>query len=53
MTEKSKESRTKCRNRTDIYHYGQYRVIDIMNSAVVTGENYHMSLEEVERFINE
>lgn len=53
MTEKSKESRTKCRNRTDIYHYGQYRVIDIMTNAVVTGDSYNMSLDDVERFIEE
>lgn len=43
----------KCRNRTDIYHYGQYRIIEISTNAIVNSESYNMSLDDVERFIEE
>lgn len=64
MTEKSRENRArrrlgkmgyalqKCRNRTDIYHYGLYRIIDAMYNTVVTGNgNFDFSLDDVEKFI--
>ena len=43
----------KCRNRADKYHYGQYRIIEISTNAIVNSESYNMSLDDVERFIEE
>lgn len=65
MTGKTRENRArrklrkmgyalqKCRNRADIYQYGQYRIIDIDSNVTITGERFDMSLDEIERFIND
>lgn len=65
MTEKSREQRARRRlaaqgyqlqkrvNHVDPYHSGCYRIINTYFNSIETGENYDMTLEDVEAFIAE
>ena len=43
----------KRRNTADPYHNGSYRILDSFTGNIEAGENFDLTLEDVEKFINE
>lgn len=40
----------KRRMNEDLYNIGQYRILEIHTNAIVTGENYDLTIDDVEKF---
>ena len=40
-------------NTADPYHNGNYRILDSFTGNIEAGENFDLTLEDVEKFINE
>ncbi|NBH80538.1 hypothetical protein D3Z52_20785 [Clostridiaceae bacterium] len=40
-------------NTVDPYHNGNYRILDSFTGNIVAGENFDLTLEDVEKFISE
>ncbi len=43
----------KRKNSIDLYHSGCYRIINAWNNTIEAGENFELTMEDVEKFINE
>jgi len=43
----------KCRKNKDIYNIGQYRILDIHTNTIVTGANYDLTIDDVEKFVGD
>lgn len=43
----------KSRTNKDIYHIGQYRILDLHNNTIVTGANYDLTIDDVEKFVTD
>lgn len=65
MTEKSREQRARRQlaaqgyelhkhvNTVDIYHNGCYQIVNTYFNRIEAGENYDLTIEQVEAFIRE
>ncbi len=43
----------KRRTNKDIYHIGQYRILDLHTNTIVTGANYDLTIDDVEKYVDE